>query len=796
MSADWLRNGHMVVLTQNGLVYDVDPATGAQRILLDITGKVNGAGEAGSLDVLVDPAGTGFYVYYAVKISDRLRISHFTAGSSVERVVWTNPGLGYNTANPYHIGGSLNTGPDGRLYLSIGDRVEGRSRDLTNVFGKVLRINPDGSIPSDNPFHDGAGPRVDEIWAYGLRNPYRASFDRTTGRYWVGDVGGNTDSQAYEEVDLVERGKDYGWPSCEGPLGPPKNGPSCPAGVTGPVFSYGHDIGAGCCQNRAIVGGEVYRGSSFPLAGYYVYADYPTDTFSWLQLGSDGRTAVSNGVLTTTKVRTPVWLGVGPDGAIYWLSLGWDGTGQLRRLSYTGETGRPPVITTAAAAPTTGTAPLAVRFTGSATDPDGTSVTYAWDFGDGTSSSAANPTHTYARSGTYRARLQVSSGGTTVSSNLITVTVGAKPTATISGPPDSTEFTAGQTFTISGSGHDPDTGPLAGSALSWDVRFLHNEHSHPAANGTGPSITLTVPRTGHDFAGETGYRVTLTATDPDGLTAPTSIVLRPRKAAVTVSSNQARSMTVDGVTQTLPHRIDTLVGFQHTVSVPSTTCTAGRLWTFSSWSDGGGRTHAVTVTPGLELAATYAGTTSTCGTPPSLVEPLLALGAPVVPYGGGQRVIVTRGAPGARVDLYGATLPSTTYTRLRTATLDAPGAASWTLAPRAHTRLYAVVRGVRSDVATLRVTRAVTVGVRQASGVYRFSGTVGPAVGGLQVTLGTILPGGRPVGIASTRTDRSGRYTIWTRLSPGTSMYFVVSAPTPHLLGGRSRLYGVAVPRA
>ena len=245
LSADWLANGHMLVLEKSGLVYDVDPATGASNTALDLSSEVYDQGEAGAMDLLVDKAGTGFFVYYAVSGSDRLRVSHFTVGSSAEQVIWTNPGLGYDTSNPYHIGGSLNYGPDGKLYLGIGDQTKGLSQDLTNVFGKILRINTDGSVPTDNPFYDGAGSNIDEIWAYGLRNPYRTSFDPVTGRYWVGDVGGNVATQAYEEVDIVTKGANYGWPLCEGPLGQPKNGPVCPAGVTGPVYSYPHDSDGG-----------------------------------------------------------------------------------------------------------------------------------------------------------------------------------------------------------------------------------------------------------------------------------------------------------------------------------------------------------------------------------------------------------------------------------------------------------------------------------------------------------------------------------------------------------------------
>lgn len=614
LAADWLGNGHMVVLTQFGLVFDVDPATGTQRQILDIRSKVNGQGEAGALDILTDPAGTGYFIYYVVAGSDRVRISHFAAGSATEQVIWTNPGRGYDPAgNGGHLGASMNLGPDGKLYVSIGDGFFGLSQDRTNVFGKILRMNTDGTVPADNPLVDGGGPNVDEIWAYGFRNPFRTSFDRTTGQFWIGDVGGNVATQAYEEVNIGQAGANYGWPSCEGPLGQPKNGPNCPSGVTTPVYTYAHTTGSGCCINKAIVGGEVYRGSMFPLAGYYLFADYPTNEFSWLQLGADGRTAIAAGLLHQTPISTPVWLGVGPDGAVYWLNLGFDGAGQLRKLTYAGSTDRAPVITTASAQPTTGPAPLSVSFSGAANDPDGTAVTYRWDFGDGASATTANATHTYASAGSYRARLLATSNGVTTSSDIIAVTVGAPPTVTITAPADGTLFSAGDTLTFTGKAVDEGVGTLPASSLSWTIDFLHDDHAHPAATGTGASISLAIPVTGHDYAGNTRYRVTLTAKDADGLTGTSVVTVYPRKTVVRITSNATTTMTVDSITQNVPFGIDTVLGFQHQISVPASVCVGGTSRQFASWSDGGARSHTVTVTANLALVATYTDTGTACG---------------------------------------------------------------------------------------------------------------------------------------------------------------------------------------
>ncbi|MET0726045.1 MAG: PKD domain-containing protein, partial [Leifsonia sp.] len=428
-------------------------------------------------------------------------------------------------------------------------------------------------------------------------------------------------------------GANYGWPTCEGPLGQPKNGPTCPTGVTAPVYTYAHTTGTGCCQNKAIVGGEVYRASAFPLAGYYLFADYPTNRFFWLQLGADGRTGVASGLLHETSTSTPVWLSVGPDGAVYWLSLGFDGNGQLRKLGYSGSSDRPPVISTASAQPTAGAAPLAVSFTGAASDPDGTAVTYRWDFGDGASATTANANHTYTAAGSYQARLQVTSNGATTSSNPITITVGSPPTATITAPADGTQFSAGETLIFTGSGNDPGVGALPPSALSWNIEFLHNEHAHPGASGTGSSINFTIPMSGHDFSGNTRYLVTLTARDADGLTGTSTITVWPRKTTVGVSSNAATTMTVDAVTENLPFGIDTVLGFHHEVSVPATVCLSGTTRQFSSWSDGGARTHTVTVTANLTLVATYANTGAACGAGAAaqLVAPTTSSPEPTTP---------------------------------------------------------------------------------------------------------------------------------------------------------------------
>ena len=624
-SADFLPDGRIIVVLLAGPMELVDP-NGTLPEWSFYADDIHSAGESGQLDVLVDPGfatNHWFYTYTVSETHRTLMVNRYTlqstgpATKATRVVIWESDDA---IVEDYHLGGSITTDHAGKLFITTGDNLSstGASQDLDSVFGKVLRINMDGTVPTDNPFYDGTGPHDDEIWAYGFRNAFRSTFDQTTGDLWVGDVGGNVPATAYEEVNVVTSGGNYGWPSCEGPLGQPKNGPDCPSGVIGPIHAYTHVLGQGFI-NRAVVSGDVYRGNSFPASfqGTYVFADYPTGEFSWLE--RSGNTSTT-GPFTTPDLAgaNPVWVGVSPlDGHIYWLHFGWDDHGQLRRMRYIGAGQGEPYVTAAGATPTSGTAPLPVTFAGAATDPNGDPISYHWDFGDGTSANSANPSHTYTSTGVYQAQLTVTAGGDTATSAPVSITVGAPPVATITSPPNGTTFVAGDSITINGSAVDPGVGGLPGSSLSWTVLLLHDDHTHPGTTGTGSSITFPIAATGHGWEGNTRYQVTLTAVDGDGLTGSASITLQPTKVTRTVSANVDVDVTIDSIAETLPFSLVSLVGFRHLVSVPETTCVAGHRWTFSSWSDGGARSReAITPTTAGQLAATYVDAGTDCSGAP------------------------------------------------------------------------------------------------------------------------------------------------------------------------------------
>ncbi len=529
-----------------------------------------------------------------------------------EDILYEDP----ENANAEHHGGSLNFANDGTLLFTTGEHFDpGASQDLTSPRGKVHRINSDGTIPTDNPFYDGAGPNVDSVWALGLRNPYRAYYDAPTGRYYIADVGGNDPDTAEEEVDLGVPGANYGWPDAEG---------NCSLPCQSPLFSYPHSG-----RDSAITGGFVYHGTQFPAfyQGAYFYADYTQNWIRGLKFDASGNVSSTfNFEPADGSVDGPygdiVYLAEGPDGALYYVDLGYSdiggtfGVSKIRRISYTSSNQAP--VVHASASPTSGPTPLTVSFSSTGSfDPEGQPLTYRWEFGDGATSTAANPSHTYDTPGPYTARLTVSDGAHDSISTPITINAGNVPTATILTPANNLRFRAGDVISYSGDGTDPDDGDLPDSAFTWNIDFLHDGHVHPGTPVTGVTGgSFVIPSSGHDFSGNTRYRITLTVTDSDGLRTSRSVIVRPRKVDLTFDTvPSGRTIYLDGIAKTTPFVHDTLIGFNHTIEARDQTAN-GTVYSFNSWSDGGGQSHTITVP---SSAHSYTATFDSAPVPPGLV---------------------------------------------------------------------------------------------------------------------------------------------------------------------------------
>jgi glucose/arabinose dehydrogenase len=285
------NSGRVLVVQQGGLVRILTPATGAIAAtpFLDVSASVSTAGEGGLLGIALAPDFTtsGAVYAYTVNSAGNIEIRKFTtvAGNrdrvdvATADVILTIPHPGFSN----HYGGWIDFGPDGNLYLGVGDGggsgdPNGNAQNTNVLLGKMLRIDPsrdaypadanrDYAIPATNPFATSGGAA--EIWMTGLRNPFRSSFDRTTGNLYIGDVGQN----AIEEIDLVPagvNGLNFGWNAREGTE--PFTGGANSIAFTQPVAEYGH--GSGAFQGNSVTGGYVYRGPVAALRGLYFFGDF------------------------------------------------------------------------------------------------------------------------------------------------------------------------------------------------------------------------------------------------------------------------------------------------------------------------------------------------------------------------------------------------------------------------------------------------------------------------------------------------------------------------------------------
>lgn len=291
-------DSRLFVTLQRGRIMIVDHGTVAPQPFLDISTLVSCCNERGLLSVAFHPqyqTNGFFFVDYTNTNGDTTIARYNVSSTGANRADPASARILLVIAQPYanHNGGQLQFGPDGYLYIGMGDGgsagdPENRAQNLNSLLGKMLRIDVDSgtpyAIPPTNPFNGRSGVQH-EIWAYGVRNPWRFSFDRLSGDLWIADVGQDT----WEEIDLQPRsstgGENYGWRVMEAThCYPPKaTGCQSPA-LTLPIIEYSHADGS--CS---VTGGYVYRGTSYPrLNGTYFYADYCTGVISGATRNADG----------------------------------------------------------------------------------------------------------------------------------------------------------------------------------------------------------------------------------------------------------------------------------------------------------------------------------------------------------------------------------------------------------------------------------------------------------------------------------------------------------------------------
>jgi glucose/arabinose dehydrogenase len=308
---DFAPDGRLFVCLQGGQLRVIK--NGALLATPFLTVSVDSSGERGLLGVAFDPdfqTNNFIYVYYTVLTTPRHnRVSRFTANGDVATPNSEVPILELENLSSAtnHNGGAIHFGPDGKLYVAVGENANGaNSQTLTNRLGKILRINADGSIPSDNPFFNTASGANRAIWALGLRNPYTFAFQPNTTRLFINDVGQNT----WEEINDGIAGSNYGWPNTEGFTSDPN--------FRSPLFAYGH--GTGSTTGCAIAGGAFYNPPTIQFPGNYVGKYFFADLCSgWIRLLDPANNTAAG---FASGISQPVDLKIGSDGSLYYLSIG------------------------------------------------------------------------------------------------------------------------------------------------------------------------------------------------------------------------------------------------------------------------------------------------------------------------------------------------------------------------------------------------------------------------------------------------------------------------------------------
>lgn len=596
-----------MAFTPDGRIFFCEQ-TGSVRVIKNgtllsapfVTVTVNSSGERGLLGIAMDPnfSSNGYvYIYYtATSPTIHNRISRFTASGDVasggETVL-----LDLNTLSSAtnHNGGALHFGNDGKLYIAVGDNANGsNSQTLGNLLGKILRINSNGSIPTDNPFYSSASGNNRAIWALGLRNPFNFNTQPGTSRIFVNDVG----QSAYEEINDGIAGSNYGWPATEGPTSNPS--------YRTPIHSYGH--GGTSTTGCAIVGGTFYNPQTvqFPTSyvGNYFFADYCT---GWIRKLDPSNNSASS---FATGISAPIDLAVSLSGSLYYLARGGgSNTGVLYRIDYTAN--QAPSISSQPASTTVSVGqPASFSVTASGTAP----LSYQWQRNSANISGATSSTYTInsttlSDSGAqFRCVVTNSFGSVTSNQAQLTVVSNSPPSVTITQPASGTKYNGGSVINYSATATDPEDGNVGGSAFTWRIDLHHDIHIHPFIPDTSGSVSgsFTVPTTGHTDS-NVWYRINLTVRDSGGLTTTVFRDVSPNTVNVTLATNPpGLQLKLDAQPVTSPYTVTGVVGILRNLEAVSPQTLGGTTYQFVSWSDGGARIHDVsTPSTNTTYTATY-----------------------------------------------------------------------------------------------------------------------------------------------------------------------------------------------
>jgi glucose/arabinose dehydrogenase len=595
-----LPDGRVLIGQQNGTVRLLknDQPVGAPVVQL----TVDSTGERGLLGMAVDPefsVNPYIYIFYtATTPISHSRVSRFTMNGDVvvagsELVLIDLPSVG---SGIWRMGGGMHFGPDGKLYIGVGDQQDSsHSQSLSSPFGKILRLNPDGTIPTDNPFYNQTTGIHKAIWAYGLRNPYTSAFQPGTGLYYINDVG----QDSWEEVNRGIAGGNYGWPATEGYT----NNPA----YVSPVYAFQH--GADC----AITGGAFYNPQNvvFPpqYVGKYFFMDFCA---GWIKTLDPSSGQVGNFL---TGAEFPNDMRFAPDGSLYYMERGMDTggqptTGKVFKVRYTANT-NPSIISH----PQSQVIADGEDATFSVVAGGPGTLSYQWRRDGFDIPGATGTSYTLESAGlsdhgaVFSVRVSNAGGSVTSNGATLTVIAGERPTATWTQPSPTLLYRGGDTIPYAADASDPEDGTLPPSAYTWRVDLHHDSHAHPfvapvSGSASGSFVIPTVGETDPDVF----YRIHLTVRDSSGLTFSSFRDVQPRKAQVTLNTNiPGMTLSLDGQPRTLPYTLTGVAGMTRLLTAAQQQTVNNVTYTFVSWSDGGAATHSISFPENnTTYTATYA----------------------------------------------------------------------------------------------------------------------------------------------------------------------------------------------
>ncbi len=567
-------------IIKNGNLLSTPAVTVQTAVYLSHFGSYS---ERGLIGLALDPdfeTNNYIYLYYTVNSSGiHNRVSRFTMNGDVvvsgsELVLLELETLSDQSVS--HNGGAMAFGKDGKLYIATGDNQQKVtphvSQNLDSYFGKILRINPDGSAPADNPFPTGSEKRK-RVWAYGLRNPFTFDIQPVTGKIYVNDVG----EDAWEEInDVTIGGKNFGWPSTEGKTTNPD--------FTSPVYAYGHTTtdSTGC----AITGGTFFnpQSTNYPskYIGMYFFMDYCNNWINFV----DPANNFKRQTFSANVAGAPVAIDAGADGNLYYLSRS---NRAVYKIVYSGNSA-PEIVNHPQNANIFETQPVTFSVTVTGSAP----FTYQWmkngvNIPNVNSSTYTISATTSGDAGEYSVEVSNSAGSET--SNVAILTVGpknSKPVATILTPINNVLYKGGDVITFSGSGTDPEDGALPASAFTWLFDFHHNTHVHDGLPLIGiKNGTFTIPTSG-ETEDNVWFRIKLIVKDNLGLTDTAYVEIFPKKSTLTLATEPAGlQLKIDGQPKPTPYSTLSVQGVERSISPVSPQTVNGIPYVFDHWVHGG-----------------------------------------------------------------------------------------------------------------------------------------------------------------------------------------------------------------